>query len=354
MPFELTRRAVVCGALTSAVIVASSRSAFGGNGLEFAGVNLAGAEFGKVPGTYDTDYVYPTPATIDYFTELGFNLIRLPFSWERLQPTLNSPFAAVELARLSSVVDHAANKGLRIVLDTHNFARRRVAEDGWSAEHLIGSDLVPAAAYADYCSRLARAFKGTPSIIFGLMNEPWGLTAEDWLVIANLAIGAIRREGANQLILVPGVAYTGAHSWITEGNAVMGNAIDTAKNIAFEVHQYFDEDSSGTSPMAMDARIGSERLEEFQRWARHSGVRAFLGEFAAGDDAVSLHALDDICRTLQANADVWLGWAAWAGGGSWPDDYFFGLDPSKDGQIRPQTKILASYARQISGRLLTP
>jgi endoglucanase len=134
----------------------------------------------------------------------------------------------------------------------------------------------------------------------------------------------------------------------------MGNAVDTANNIAFEVHQYLDEDSSGMSPMAMGARIGSERIEEFQRWARDSGVRAFLGEFAAGDDEVSLHALDDICQTLQANSDVWLGWAAWAGGGSWPVDYFFNLDPSKNGQIRPQTMILASYARQIGGRLHSP
>jgi endoglucanase len=243
-------------------------------------------------------------------------------------------------------VDRAASKGLRIVLDTHNYARRRVIEDGWSADHLIGSNLVPAGAFADYCRRLAAVFKGTPSVIFGLMNEPWGLPAEDWLVIANEAIAAIRREGAEQLILVPGVAYTGAHSWITAGNVVMLNIVDPRKNVAFEVHQYFDTDSSGTSGKAVGARIGSERIEEFQRWARQSGVKAFLGEFAAGDDEVSLAALNDICGTLQVNSDVWVGWAAWAGGSWWPPDYIFNLEPSKSGQMRPQTKILAGYARR--------
>lgn len=354
MPFEFTRRAVVWGGLTIGVGGAASRdllrAASAGNGLAFAGVNLAGAEFGKVPGTYATDYAYPAPANIDYFAQLGFNLIRVPFRWERLQPTLNSPFAAADLALLSSVVEHAASKGLRIILDTHNYARRRVVEDGWSAEHLIGSELVPAAAFTDYCRRLAGAFKDAPSIIFGLMNEPWGLAAKDWLVIANQAIDAMRREGAKQLILVPGVAYTGAHSWIAAGNDVMGNAVDPAKNIAFEVHQYFDLDSSGTSPKAVGAQIGSERIEEFQRWARQSGVKAFLGEFAAGEDEVSLAALNDICRTLQANSDVWMGWAAWAGGSWWPADYIFNLEPSKSGQMRPQTKILASYARQIGAK----
>jgi len=355
VPFELTRRAVVCGSLAIVASAAGSHEPgsanSGGYGLAFAGVNLAGGEFGKVPGTYATDYIYPAPANIDYFVQLGFNLIRVPFLWERLQPTLGSPLAGADLARLTSVVDYAAAKGLHIVLDTHNYARRRVAEDGWAAEHLIGSELVPAAAFTDYCTRLAGAFKDVPSIIFGLMNEPWGLAAADWLIIANQAIAGMRQQGAKQLILVPGVAYTGAHSWITAGNVVMGDVVDPGNNFALEVHQYFDADSSGTSPKAAGARIGSERIEAFQHWARQNGFKAFLAEFAAGEDETSLEALNDICRTLQANSDVWIGWAAWAGGRWWPANYIFNLEPSKSGQMRPQTKILASYAHQAGAKL---
>ena len=349
MAFEMTRRAVLCGGLTIAVSGAGSsnvgRMVAAGNGLVFAGVNLAGAEFGKVPGNA-TDYLYPAPTNIDYFAQLGFNLIRIPFSWERLQPTLGSPFSSADLRHLSSVVDYATGKGLHIVLDTHNYAKRRVAEDGWAAEHLIGSELVPTAAFTDYCRRLSRVFRGAPSTIFGLMNEPWGLAAEDWLRITNQAVGAIRSEGATQLVLVPGVAYSGAHSWIKAGNDVMREVVDPARNFAFEVHQYFDANSSGTSPEAVGARIGSQRIEEFQQWARQRGAKAFLGEFAAGEDEVSLQALNDICQTMQSNSDVWMGWAAWAGGSWWPPDYIFNLEPSKNGQMRPQTKILAGYARR--------
>ena len=232
--------------------------------MQFAGVNLAGGEFGKLPGTYGTDYTYPTPADIDYYVELGFNLIRVPFRWERLQPTLGAPFAAGDQALLTAVVEYAVTRGLHVVLDTHNYARRRLADDGWAADHLIGSKLVPTSAFADFCARLAGAFQGTPSVIFGLMNEPWGIEPEDWLVIANEAIGALRREGASQLVLVPGVAYTGAHSWISARNTVMSNVVDPANNFAFEVHQYFDPDSSGTSPTAVGASIGSERIEIFK------------------------------------------------------------------------------------------
>ena len=352
---ELTRRKVLCGTLAFGASAANSRdlqsAGSAGQTITFAGVNLAGGEFGRVPGTYGTDYTYPSRANIEYFSQLGFNLIRIPFSWERLQPTLGSPLASADLALLSSAVDYAASKGLRVVLDTHNYARRRVADDGWAAAHLIGSKLVPSGAFADYSLRLAEAFKGAPSVIFGLMNEPWGLPAEQWLGIVNQAISAMRREGAKQLILIPGISYTGAHSWITAGNAVMGDVVDPATNLAIEVHQYFDLDSSGTSPKSVGVRVGSERIDEFQRWARQNGVKAFLGEFAAGADEVSLAALNDICRTLEANADVWIGWAAWAGGSWWPDDYIFNLEPFKNGQMRPQTKILASYARRIGVHL---
>jgi len=130
----------------------------------------------------------------------------------------------------------------------------------------------------------------------------------------------------------------------------MGKVVDPANKFAFEVHQYLDADSSGTSPNSVGPRVGSERIEDFQRWCRQNGFRAFLGEFAAGADATSLAALDDICRTLEVNSDIWLGWAAWAGGSWWPDDYIFTLEPSKSGRMRAQTEILANFARHTAAK----
>jgi endoglucanase len=354
LELQLTRRSLVGAGLAiaaSGVTSPACRSANAASGkLLFAGVNLAGGEFGKLPGIYGTDFSYPSRADIDYYAQLGFNLIRVPFRWERLQPTLGAPFVAGDQTLLTAVAHYASSKGLHVVLDTHNYARRRLADDGWAADHLIGSKLVPTAAFADFCARLAGAFKGVQSVTFGLMNEPWGIEPEDWLSIVNEAIGAIRREGASQLVLVPGTAYTGAHSWILARNIVMGNVVDPANKFAFEVHQYFDPDSSGTSPTAVGASIGSERIEAFQGWCRQNGFKAFLGEFAAGADETSLAALKGICRTMAANSDVWLGWAAWAGGAWWPDDYIFTLEPLRGGQLRPQTQILASYAQHTATR----
>lgn len=362
-PLPPTRRSVLAiviaalsgGGLSSASSMARSRIALPETGRvpHYAGVNLAGAEFGKVPGLHGREYLYPASANIDYFAQLGFNLFRIPFRWERLQPELRGPFAPQEQALLTRVVREATRRGLTIVIDPHNYAKRRLASDGWSVSHAIGSDAVPASAFADFWARLAALFKDNDRVFFGLMNEPADIAAADWLGAANLAIAAIRSTGAGNLVLVPGVAYTGAHSWHASGNTILADIVDPAGNFAIEVHQYFDADSSGTHPESVSGTIGSERIKDFQDWARARGFKAFLGEFGCGSDPVSLGALADICREMRENADVWLGWAAWAGGPRWPETVFTNLEQRSDGREREQITVLKAYAQPrnaIDGR----
>lgn len=63
---------------------------------------------------------------------------------------------------------------------------------------------------------------------------------------------AIRATGATNVVFVPGVAWTGAHSWNatfygTPNAVVMATVRDPGNNYVFEVHQYLDSDSSGTN-----------------------------------------------------------------------------------------------------------
>ncbi|MBS0235300.1 MAG: glycoside hydrolase family 5 protein [Proteobacteria bacterium] len=313
----------------------------------YAGVNIAGGEFGKLPGRYAFDYAYPSQASFNYFAAQGFNLVRIPFRWERLQPELNTELDAQELKRLQASVAAATAAKLTVVLDTHNYAKRRLASDGWKEAHVIGSEAVPTPAFADFCGRLASAFKDNNSVIFGLMNEPTGVVAYEWLPITNNAVAAIRAAGAKQLIFVPGVNYTGAHSWFTSGNDLMAEVVDPGKNFVLEVHQYLDSDASGKTGDVVGPDIGSDRLHRFQSWARANEIKAFLGEFGAGRNAQSIAALQNICTTMHDNRDVWMGWAAWAGGDWWPDDYPLNLSPSKDGTERPQMPILSGQAKQF-------
>lgn len=302
--------------------------------VSWTGVNLAGAEFGTKPGVHGTNYVYPHSAEVDYFVDKGANVFRIPFSWERIQPTLGGPLQSQELLRLAAITNAATARGATVILDPHNYGRFN--------GNTIGSSGGPTdAQFADLWSRLATTFKNDSKVAFGLMNEPHGMpSTEGWVASANAAIAGIRSAGADNLILVPGVRYSGAHSWHASqpgqsANAVaMLDIVDPADNYAFEVHQYLDSDSSGTHEAVVSATVGAQRLAGFTNWLKTNGKRGFLGEFAVpnstiGDDAAQIgdEAIAAMLDHMDANSDVWLGWTWWAAG-PWWGNYMFTIEPT--------------------------
>ncbi|WDS38141.1 glycoside hydrolase family 5 protein [Pseudoxanthomonas sp.] len=321
--------------------------------LQYAGVNLAGAEFksSQKPGTLFKDYTYPSEKDFVYFASKGMNVVRLPFLWERLQPQPKGEFDPTQLKLLQKTVETASKHGISVLLDIHNYARYNGQK--------IGSDAVPVEVFTDLWTRLARepAFANNPRVLFGLMNEPHDMGASDWAQSAQAAIDAIRAAGANNLILVPGTAWSGAHSWgsLTAGRGTSnGDALakltDPANQMVFEVHQYIDKDSSGTKPeCGSDDSIGVRRLEGFTRWLREHGKTGFLGEFGASTDPTCLAALDKMLAYMQTNGDVWRGWSYWAAGGWWPPSYMFNVQPDKEGNDTPQMAVLSKYAREVTG-----
>lgn len=300
------------------------------------GINLAGAEFGALPGRRGTDYAYPSAATIRAFAGMGMTVIRLPFRWERLQPAPKGEFDAGELAALDATVGTATQAGLTVVLDPHNYAHYRDAR--------LGTEAAPAELLADLWSRLAKRFGGRQRVAFGLMNEPYDVPAGQWVDLANTAIAAIRATGSKALILVPGTAYTGLHSWtdtLAVGNngTAMAGLHDPAGNLAIEVHQYLDADHSGRNPECSAAGELDAAFTRFEIWLSDHRLRGFLGEFGASDRPECLEALRGVLARLDQNPDRWLGWTYWAAGDWWAPDYMFTAQPGPRGD-RPQTVVL--------------
>ena len=309
----------------------------------YKGVNIAGGEFtpDRLPGVYDRDYTYPDPQSIAYFAAKGMNTIRVPVLWERIQPRLGSELDGEEMARLDGVIDRAASRGMRVIFDVHNYAAYRGS--------MIGTTKVPTTALGDLWRRIAQRYKDKETVVFGLMNEPNNLRTETWLEAANMAIADIRATGAKNLILVPGNGWSSARSWVdsdygTPNGEVMLNVKDPANNFAYEVHQYFNSDFTGTAGDCRSSDIGIATLTPFTEWARKHRQRGFLGEMGVGAGSTCLDALDRVLRFMAENDDVWIGWTYWAGGAWWPSDYFTSIQPS-DGKDRPQMTILQKYAR---------
>jgi endoglucanase len=337
--------------------------------LDFTGVNLTGAEYGQgiYPGEPGTNYIYPTDAEVDYFMSKGMNTFRVPFSWERMQQTLSGPLNTAQLGYMDSLVNYATSKGAYVILDPHNFAAYLQAGDSTSSVIGATGSSVTTADFADLWSRLAAHYSGNSHVIFGLMNEPVGIdngggrpggTTEAWLNSANSAISAIRTAGATNLILVPGNGYDGAWSWTqsdpssnsnfygTANSLVMNQIVDPGNNYAYEVHQYFDDNSSGSSTTITnnDPTIGVQRLTAFTNWLETNHVRGFLGEFGAGTDNTSLQTMTDTLTYLDANSSAWMGWTYWdAPPPGWNTSDPFSVTPNGSGD-QPQMAVLQSYA----------
>ena len=310
------------------------------DGLSLLGVNISGGEYGKAtadnPGKLWTSYVLPTAAQLDYYAGKGMNVIRLPFQWERMQGVANGKLNPLYLDQIDQVVALSKARGMKVVLDLHNF--------GSGYGKLVGSADLPASALADLWFRLASHYAREDGVLFGLMNEPHTQKAPEWAAIAQESLLAIRTAGATtQQVLVPGTAWDGGHNWVKSGNAaaLLATIKDPASNVAFEVHQYFDANNSGTSTTVVSPTIGVERLTEVTRWAEANGVRLFLGEFAAGSDPASLATLDATMAYIAGHNTVWEGATYWAGG-LWWGSYPFSIEPAK-GVDKPQLAVLTKY-----------
>jgi endoglucanase len=317
------------------------------------GVNLAGAEFA------DNEY-WPDNKFVDYYSDRNFNFVRLPFKWARLQPDLFGPLAEHSLAQMHRIVSRATERGMWVALDMHNYMRRSTQS---GATDIIGKPGtgITNAHFADAWARLAEQFKDNPRVLFNLMNEPYGIaddqSAANQIIAGaqNAAAAAIRATGANNCIMFSTNHYSGAHHFIYseyQQNLVLMFE-DPGQNWVLDLHQYLDPGFGGTSVAVQKGAGGIATLGTVTEFMRANGIRAILGEFNAGPSPEAAEEVKNHLAWLQANADVWAGWAWWLGGQGSDNSYYdsdpYILDPlSLVPPIvdKPQMAMLQTYIPQ--------
>lgn len=306
------------------------------------GVNVSGAEFGSVPGRINQDYVYPNAVELDYYAASGARIVRIPFRWERLQPALYGPLATVDRAALQSVVRNARARGLVVVLDMHDYARRRPNGEA-KANAAVGTVDLGASALTDAWTKIAADYRDDPNVWLGLMNEPSGLAVADWWRVAQQLVVDLRGQRVTNKLLVPGGSWTGAHSWLSSGNAVQAARFtDPGRNYAFELHQYLDKDSSGTQGTCSAG--SASRVDAALSWAEQTLVPLFFGEIAAGASAACQVEYDAVLQKLNASPAV-IGWTAWGGGRWWNTSYMFRLAPVSGTAATPHMQMIQKRFR---------
>jgi endoglucanase len=319
------------------LLLASVRGAIAGpSGMGLEGVNISGGEFNgtTVPGVYDTNYIYPSQSEITYFASKGMTVIRVPFSWERMQPTANGPLDPTELGRFDTVVNMASAAGLSVIADPHNYGAYYGTTVG-----VPGGE--PNSMFANFWSQMATHYASNSKVIFGLMNEPVGstMTSTTWEASAQAAINAIRQTGARNLILVPSTYWEHPVNFVQLNAADMINITDPINNWSYEVHQYLDSDGSGTHPDFLSVSDSVATLSGFTAWLLANHKTAFLGEIGVTSAPGALADLSAMLQYMHANPTAWTGFSYWTAGAWYPANYMFSVEP-QNGQDTPQMTTL--------------
>ncbi len=344
------------------------------------GVNLSGMEWGNtIPGTEGSDYFVPTAAEFAYYNSLGLKLFRIPFLWERMQPTLGGPLNATYLAYLDQVVAAAAASGVSVYIDCHNYARYNLTNPSSSSSSNDTTTVIThskgptQAQYNNLWTQLATHY-ATNATVWGydIMNEPHNLGKANWPAIVQSVVNAIRTVDTIHVIIVEGDNWSQGYRWPTLPNSAgLAAVIDPTNNLLFEAHQYFDSNESGTftgtagtgfadnTPLDTPNTVNSgvNIITPFVNWINKNNLRGMVGEFGipnnatASDQANWNTFLGNFLAYLRANCILG---TYWAGGPAWGNSYVLSCEPlnndyTNPGEARPQMPTLASYTSFETG-----
>lgn len=258
-----------------AAVVEAHRSTAG----VMRGVNVAGGEFGAPVvdttssfsnvnrGAYDRAYHYDSQPTFDYLASRGAKVVRIPFRWERVQPTLGAGLDLEEVRRLKAVAGRARAAGMKVILDLHNYGGYYLhdAASGRGVRHAIGSAAVPVTRFADLWRRLSGYFKGNDAVLgYGLMNEPVDMPgrAKGWEQASQAAVDKIRTNGDGAVVFVSGYNWDGVQTFASVHPRKW--IVDYSRRTRYEAHHYWDRDNSGDYPDPYDAELADAIARGFR------------------------------------------------------------------------------------------
>lgn len=297
------------------------------------GINLSGAEYNMetTPAVYGKDYIYPPQQELDYYAGKGFTVVRLPYSWERLQHPLFSELDSSELGRMKMFVAAAQARNMRVIISPHNWGRYRLAGP---AAIPIGTAGVPIEAFADFSNKVAAAFVGNDGVYgLSLMNEPHESNGL-WKKIAQAGLNAIRKADRERLVLAPGDQWSEASKWRQFNDDFLLD--DPSSRILYEAHQYFDANHSGTYKVDYTLSGGTPDrgvafVRPFVEWLKQHHQRGIITEFGVpNNDARWLELAQELLAYLAKEKIPWTYWA----GGPWWGNYPLSAEP-KNGVDAP-------------------
>ena len=313
------------------------------NGANHVSMNLG--NFDRVAGPVrGTNYPTYSDKLLDWYQASNMKSVRLLFTWEAVQSTLGGPVPATAAgyadywSDLASVITRLLSRDIYVILAPWQYN----AKSG-DTDIVYDSATFTSISFGDFWGKFADAINGLTGadqrVAFDLINEPHthaesgnkpgdiGISLSDWFADAQAAISGIRTAGAKNTIFVPGMAYTAAESFATNGSSTAWlRLVDPQNDLAVSVHCYSGL-GSGSPTVLRDA------CAALVTWARANGVKVNVGEIAldTGPNGLPAHKSTfalaqaqwaDWNRFCVANDDVLVGWNWWGNSapGWWDQD----------------------------------
>lgn len=311
------------------------------------GTNAAGGDidFTTLPATEGSNFIWISHQDIDYMATKKINFVRLIFSWEAMQPTLNGALNTTSsyATEMADRVNYLTNtKGIYVMIEPHG----SIDSDFAAYKNVkVGSTGVPNTAFADFWSKMAALYKTNPRVLIGLTNEPHDMGTMQWFGAAQAAVTGIRGAGFTGTIMVPGNGWTGASTWtstsVDTATPKVSNATgwltlkDPLNNMVASVHMYLDANAGGGANDVVSATVGVDRLTGVVNWAKTNNVKIHLSEIGVDlqsnnpSAALGKTALTNLFSYIDANNTTVIGWSWWAyGPPEWWGGYQFALSPA--------------------------
>ena len=311
-PVKTGWRATLCALI--ALIMCVAGTARPARAVDW-GLNMSSAEYAgskAQDAQYGNDYTYPNEIPgdtsgleLDYFSNKGLKLVRLPFSWEHMQPTLLGPLDEFNVGKFLTFLQEAKARNMKVLPDCHNYGEYYVKDGVLGVLESENPSLyIPRADLGDLWAKLIGRVRdaGLTDVIYGwdIMNEPRDLGVgrsnsdqagiDRWFNIAQSTVTAIRsvpNMPRSIPVFVAGYQYSPARAWTQYSNNLY-QINDPDNNLVFEAHNYWDSDGSGTyraggtfnAETGNSANKGADQLSNFFQWLKDHGKKGYVGEFS--------------------------------------------------------------------------
>lgn len=230
-----------------------------------------GINLGNTLDAYPNEGDWAPKAEQYYFSKFanaGFKHVRIPVTWDTHTNT-SPPYTIDEsmINRVEEVVDWALDEGLYVIINAHH--------ETWLKTNYTSAS--NRARFDAIWKQIAERFKEkSPKLLFEILNEPVGMTADNINELNQRILQIIRIKNPTRLVIFSGNSYTPLSSLlatkILKDNYIIGN-----------FHAYTPWEFAGLCQQSWGTKSDIASLkyiyQKAYNWSKKNNIPVMINEF---------------------------------------------------------------------------